>query len=121
MQVPLIADTQGLPDVSSLRHRPPMRPALSNSSFAAFSGSLAFSLAKMASIFCSMVRSAPPEKLSLPEVITAPLMPASAATWSMILSSSSITSSVKTFIERSGMFQVTSAMPSASVSTVKLV
>ena len=32
-----------------------------------------------------------------------------------------ITSSVKTFIERSGMFQVTSAMPSASVSTVKFV
>lgn len=67
----------------------------------------------------SMVRSAPPEKLSLPEVITAPLMAASAATWSTILSSSFITSSVKTFIDLSGIFQVTSAMPSASVSTVK--
>ena len=35
---------------------------------------------------------------------------------SMIASSSSITSSVKTFIDLSGMSQVTSAMPSASTS-----
>ena len=75
----------------------------------------------MASSRCSMVRSAPPEKVSLPEVMTAPLTASSPATWSMILSSSSITSSVKTFIDLSGMSQVTSAMPSASVSTVKLV
>jgi hypothetical protein len=68
----------------------------------------------------SMVRSAPPEKVSLPDVMTAPLMASSPATLSTILSNSSITSSVKTFIERPGMSQVTSAMPSASVSSLKL-
>ena len=92
-----------------------MRPAPSNSIFTALSRSLAFSLWNSASMRFSMVRSAPPEKLSLPEVMTAPLTAASAVTASTIVSSSSITSSVKTFIERSGMSQVTSAMPSASV------
>ena len=119
MQVPLIAETQGLPEVSSLRNSQVMRPAPSNSIFTALSGSLAFSSWNRPSMRFSMVRSAPPEKVSLPEVMTAPLIAASPATASMIASSSSITSSVKTFIERSGMSQVTSAMPSASVSTVK--
>ena len=68
-----------------------------------------------------MVRSAPPQNVSLPEVTTAPLMAASLATFSTIASSSSITFASMTFIERPGMFQVTSAMPSASTSKVKLV
>jgi hypothetical protein len=73
----------------------------------------------MSNMVFSMVMSAPPEKESfLPEVKTAPLTASSATTWSMIASSSSITSSVNTFIERSGMSQVTSAMPSPSTSTV---
>ena len=68
-----------------------------------------------------MVRSAPPEKASLPEVMTQPLMASSPATVSMICSSSPITSGVMTFMERPGMSQVASAMPSASVSKRKLV
>ncbi len=87
----------------------------------AASGFFAFSFSNRPSMRFSMLRSAPPEKLSLPDVMTAPLTAASPAIAVTILSSSSITSSVKTFIERSGMFQVISAMPSASVSTVKLV
>ena len=66
-----------------------------------------------------MVRSAPPQNASLPDVSTAPLMAASVATRSAIAASSSVTFSSMTFIERPGMFQVTSAMPSASISKVK--
>ena len=69
----------------------------------------------------SMVRSAPPQKASLPEVMTAPLMAASAATFSTMPPSSSITSMSMTFIERPAMSQVTSAMPSASTSNLKFV
>jgi hypothetical protein len=120
MQVPLIAETQGLPQVSSLRKIVLIRPAPSNSISTAFCGFFAFSVWTISNMRFSMVMSAPPENESfLPEVSTAPLMASSPATWSMILSSSSITSSVKTFIDLSGMSQVTSAMPSASVSTVK--
>ena len=68
----------------------------------------------------SMVRSAPPQKASLAEVITAPLMAASAVTFSTMESSSAITSMVMTFMERSAMSQVTSAMPSLSTSNLKL-
>ena len=39
----------------------------------------------------SMVRSAPPQKASLPEVMTAPLIAASVATFSTISPSSSVT------------------------------
>ncbi|MNT98040.1 hypothetical protein D3C72_2405310 [compost metagenome] len=55
----------------------------------------------------------------MPDVKTTPLTAASATVASTIASISSITSTVKTFIDFSGMFQVTSAMPSASVSMVK--
>ncbi len=67
----------------------------------------------------SMVRSAPAQNVSLPEVMTAPLIAASPATFSMMLASSSITLRSMTFIERPGESQVTSAMPSASVSSLK--
>ena len=67
----------------------------------------------------SIVRSAPPQKASLAEVTTAPLMAASVATFSTMAPSSAITSMVMTFIERSAMSQVTSAMPSASTSNLK--
>src|SRR3954462_8622166 len=68
-----------------------------------------------------MVRSAPPEKASLPEATTQPLMPASAATASTMRDSSSMTSRVMTFIERPGLSQVAVAMPSPSVSKRKFV
>ncbi|MNW04723.1 hypothetical protein D3C71_2008540 [compost metagenome] len=68
-----------------------------------------------------MVRSAPPEKVDFPEVKTTPLMAASSTVCLRIASSSSMTSTVKTFIDLPGMSQVMRAMPSASVSTVKLV
>src|SRR5665213_937099 len=67
----------------------------------------------------SIVRSAPPQKASLPEVMTTPLMAASPSIFATRAESSSITSSVSTFIERPGMSQVISAMPSASVSRLK--
>ena len=69
----------------------------------------------------NIVRSAPPEKPSLPEVITAPLIAASDATCSTNVPISSITSALSTFIERPGMSQVMSAIPSESVSMRKLV
>ena len=68
---------------------------------------------------CSIVRSAPPEKVALPEVTTAPLIAASAATLSTSPLSSSIASGVSTFIDRPGMSQVISATPSASTSKRK--
>ncbi len=67
----------------------------------------------------SIVRSAPPQKASFPDVTTAPLMAASAATFSTMAESSSMTLASITFIERPGMSQVTSAMPSASTSRLK--
>jgi hypothetical protein len=70
-------------------------------------------------IFSSTVKSAPAQKASLPDVMTAPLMAASLATFSTIWPSSSVTDASITFIERPGMSQVTSAMPSASISKVK--
>src|SRR4051812_44079607 len=66
-----------------------------------------------------MVRSAPPPNVSLPDVITAPLMAASVETFSTIPSSSSITDTSMTFIVLPGMSQVISAMPSASTSSLK--
>lgn len=66
-------------------------------------------------------RSAPPEKVLLPDVKTTPLTALSATVASTMAFSSSITSEVKTFMDFSGMSQVTRAMPSASVSMVKLV
>src|SRR5712672_1835285 len=67
----------------------------------------------------SMDRSAPAENASLPEVTTTPLTAASADVCFTISSSSAIVVSSSTFIERPGMSQVTSAMPSASVSILK--
>src|SRR5258708_37981283 len=66
-----------------------------------------------------MVRSAPPPNVSLPEVMTAPLTAASEATLVTIASSSAITSMSMTFIDLPGISQVTSAMPSASTSSLK--
>src|SRR6266704_2920777 len=67
----------------------------------------------------SMDRSAPAENASLPEVTTTPLTATSAEVCFTISSSSDIVVSSSTFIERPGMSHVTSAMPSASVSTLK--
>ena len=67
-----------------------------------------------------MVRSAPPQNESLPEVTTAPLMAASLATLSTICANSAVTEPSITFIERPAMSQVRSAMPSESMSSLKL-
>src|SRR5690348_1761517 len=67
----------------------------------------------------SIDRSAPAQKASLAEVMTTPLMAASSVVCFTIASSSAIEVSSSTFIERPGMSQVTSAMPSASVSSLK--
>src|SRR5262245_6643152 len=66
-----------------------------------------------------MVRSAPAQNVSFPDVTTAPLIAASEATCSTTAASSSITLRSMTFIERPGESQVTSAMPSMSVSSLK--
>ena len=67
----------------------------------------------------SIERSAPAQNASLPEVMTTPLTLASAVVCLTICSSSLIEVSSSTFIERPGMSQVTSTMPSVSVSTLK--
>src|ERR1700742_1468877 len=67
----------------------------------------------------SIERSAPAQNASLAEVRTTPLTLASAVVCLTISSSSLIEVSSSTFIERPGMSQVTSTMPSASVSTLK--
>src|SRR5579871_155658 len=67
----------------------------------------------------SMDRSAPAQNASLLEVMTTPFTAASAVVCFTIASSSSIEVGSSTFIERPGMSQVTSAMPSASVSSLK--
>ena len=61
----------------------------------------------------------PGSKIGFPEVTTAPLIAASVVTFATISSSSSITLASITFMDFPGMSQVTSAMPSASVSTRK--
>ena len=66
-----------------------------------------------------MLRSAPPEKVSLPEVRMTPVTASSVAMRVTIASSSSITATSKTFIERPGMSQVTVRMPSGSWSVRK--
>jgi hypothetical protein len=119
MQVPLIAATHGLPQVSSLRQTPVIPPAPSNNACVAFSRSLLLSRANSDNSSCSIFRSAPPEKESLPEVITAPLISASLVTCSTILSISRNAPSSNTFIERPGISQVTRAIPSASTSILK--
>src|SRR5690606_38258551 len=56
----------------------------------------------------------------LPEVLTAPLIAASLAIRSTSADNSSIAARSMRFIERPGMSQVRSAMPSASMSSLKL-
>src|ERR1700719_3857359 len=67
----------------------------------------------------SIDRSAPAENASLAEVTTTPFTAASDEVCFTISPSSAIVVSSSTFIERPGMSHVTSAMPSASVSTLK--
>src|SRR5438105_2702328 len=67
----------------------------------------------------SIERSAPAQNASLLEVMTTPFTAASPVVCFRISSSSVVEVSSSTFIERPGMSQVTSAMPSASVSSLK--
>src|SRR5882757_2977481 len=67
----------------------------------------------------SIDRSAPAQSASLPEVMTTPFTAASAVVCLTISSSPVAEVSSSTFIERPGVSQVTSTMPSASVSSLK--
>ena len=120
MQVPLMALTHGLPQVSSLRNSHDMRPAISKSVRVPCWGSRSIAASNRLRMASIMVMSAPPENEPFfPLVNTTPFTPSSATTASMMASSSSITASVNTFMDLPGMSQVTSMMPSASVSVVK--
>src|SRR6266700_5728946 len=67
----------------------------------------------------SIDKSAPAQKASLAEVMTTPFTAASLVVSLTIASSSLVEVSSSTFIERPGVSQVTSTMPSASVSSLK--
>jgi len=67
-----------------------------------------------------MARSAPAQNVSFPEVTTTPLTAASATAASKMAPSSAMTERSITFMERPGLSQVTIAMPSKSVATLKL-
>src|SRR4051794_7464795 len=67
----------------------------------------------------NIVRSAPPQNASFADVTTAPLTSFSVATRSTMPDNSSIAAMLMTFIDLSGMSQVTSAVPSASMSNLK--
>jgi UDP-glucose 4-epimerase len=69
----------------------------------------------------SIVRSAPAKKPDfLPEVMTAPLTASLVVKSSTHLANSSINAPFQTFMEASGRSMVKSAMPSASISTEKV-
>ena len=122
MHTPLIAAATGLPQVS--RRRKMSDNCFVPSTKARIAASLPSALARRAyssPAVSSIVRSAPAAKPSLPEVKTAPLIASSLAILSTIWPSSPTTSALITFIDRPGMSQVTSAIPSASVSKRKLV
>src|ERR1700687_293692 len=67
----------------------------------------------------SIDRSAPAHSASFPEVMTTPFTAASVEVCFTISASSATEVSSSTFIERPGVSQVTSTMPSESVSTLK--
>jgi hypothetical protein len=121
MHTPWIAVAKGLPQVSILRNSFERAEVWSRKKRSAFSSPSVLAIfANCMPVVWSMVRSAPPEKLSaLPETITQPLMSALAATWSTTWLSSCIQSKVITFIDRSIWSQVSRAIPSASVSKRK--
>src|SRR3954471_20991378 len=115
-----MAATHGLPDVSILRSVRESLRLSSNSICCAPSLPFDFSAsAKVLFMPSSIERSAPAEKASLPDVTTTPLIAASAVVWSTMVPSSSMVCVSSTFIERPGISHVTSAMPSASVSSLK--
>ena len=88
MQVPSMAATNGLPQVSSFRKRRDSRLDSSKQGLLRRGGSLAPAwLAKVAEHAGDQVMSAPPENVFLPETMTAPLIAVSATTRSMIASS----------------------------------
>ena len=118
--MPLTAAAKGLPQVSSLRNTSESRREASKKwRMAGSSPCSRLSVSYSSPRPCSIVRSAPPEKLSLPEVMTQPFTAGSATTASTMVSISSITACVMTFIERPGQSQVANATPSASVSKRK--
>jgi hypothetical protein len=118
--VPLSAATQGLPQVSMRRQSSDhLRLSSKNRAMAASSPCAAANSAKARLKPSSIVRSAPAQNASFPEVMTTPFTAASAVICSMIAASSSMTVASMTFMLRPGASQVTSAMPSPSVSIVK--
>ena len=92
----------------------------SNSIWLAATSPFSFSSSAYCRLMPSSIdRSAPADSASLPEVMTTPFTAASAEVCFTIASSSLTEVSSSTFIERPGISHVTSAMPSASVSTLK--
>ena len=103
-----------------LRNTCEKRRLWSNSIWLAASSPLAFSTSAYCLLMPSSIdRSAPAHSASLPEVMTTPFTAASAEVCLTISSSSVTEVSSSTFIERPGVSQVTSTMPSASVSSLK--
>ena len=108
----------GLPQVSSARKAPLMRQPASKPAFSAASPVLEPPVRPPEAM---SPRSAPAQKPEvLPEVNTAPLMAASVAMRSMSWGSSSMTLEVRVFMLRPGTSKVTSAIPSASTSILKV-
>ena len=103
-----------------LRNTCEKRRLWSNSTWLAASSPLAFSISAYCWLMPSSIdRSAPAHSASLPEVMTTPFTAASAEVCLTISSSSVTEVSSSTFMERPGVSQVTSTMPSASVSSLK--
>ena len=115
-----MAATHGLPEVSMLRNTCEKRRLWSNSIWLAASSPLVLSRPAYWWLMPSSIdRSAPAHSASLPEVMTTPFTAASAVVCLTIASSSVTEVSSSTFIERPGVSQVTSTMPSVSVSSLK--
>src|SRR6185312_10278655 len=96
------------------------RRAWSNSIWLAGTSPFAFkTLAYSWFMPSSIDKSAPAQNASLADVMTTPFTAASSVVCFRIASSSLVEVSSSTCIERPGISQVTSAMPSASVSTLK--
>ena len=101
--VPGSAATKGLPQVSMVRLKVCKPRDMSNTVCAS-------------SAWISANRSAPAIKSRFAEVTITPVTASSATTWVTAAPNAAIEASLSTFIDRSAMFQVKVAMPSAAMS-----
>jgi len=123
MQVPVMAQATGLPPLLVLGSRPArssfrrIRWPFMVKSKRPLAGSSPASSRMMASV----LRSMPPAKVGLPEVMTMPFTASSVSAASMSPSTSEKASRLSTFMDLPGTSQVITAMPSASICIVKSV